>query len=183
MPDMTRPQGERRLPVALLVVACCVVLLVAGVILAVPLGFFGFKDDALPKTPPESSGVPGAALQRTFRIEVPGGVRDASYLVVPGDGSAESGQDLYLRFRTTSVGLEEFLASLEKTAGDLGAGNAVLGQDDIDSVGLTWKLGAEGHLAGLYADIPEEEDRAGSALVTVDESEVAAPLVYTHVTV
>ncbi|MER7187128.1 hypothetical protein ABT404_48035 [Streptomyces hyaluromycini] len=183
MADMTRPERERRLPVALLVVACCVFLAAAGAILAAPLGHFGFQDETLPKAPQEKHGVPGAALLRTFRLAVPAGARQAAYLVVPGDGSADSGQDLYLRFRTTPAGLERFLAALDKATGDLAAGNAVLDQDDIDSVGLPWRIGTEGHLAGLYADLPEQGDMAGSALLTVDESEAAAPLVYVHVTV
>ncbi|WP_329280328.1 hypothetical protein [Streptomyces sp. NBC_01451] len=183
MADMTSPERERRLPVALLVVACCVFLVVAGAILAAPLGLSGFKDNALPKPPKESHGIPGAALQKTFRLAVPAGARDASYLVVPGDGSAESSQDLYLRFRTTPAGLKGFLTSLDKTTGDLTADDAVLDQDDIDSVELPWKIGTKGHLAGLYADIPEQGDTVGTALLTVDESKVAAPLVYAHVTV
>lgn len=181
--DMKRPERERRLPVALLLVACGVFLAVAGAILAVPLGVFGSVDEALPKAPRERHGVPGAVLRKTFRLAVPVGARQASYLVVPGDGSADSGQDIYLRFRTTPAGLETFLAALHKATEDLAAGDAVLDQDDIDSVGLPWRIGAEGHLAGLYADLPERGDQAGSALLTVDESEVAAPLVYAHVTV
>ncbi|MFF7475006.1 hypothetical protein [Streptomyces sp. NPDC008092] len=181
--ETTRPERERRLPGALLVVACAVFLAAAGAILAAPLGLFGFKDDALPKAPRERPGVPGAALRKTFRLAVPAGARQASYLVVPGDGSADSGQDVYLRFRTTAAGLEEFLTSLDSTTGDLAAGDAVLDQDDIDSVGLPWRIGTGGHLAGLYADIPERGDTVGTALVTVDESEAAAPLVYAHVTV
>ncbi|MEU6351987.1 hypothetical protein ABZ896_22020 [Streptomyces sp. NPDC047072] len=133
--------------------------------------------------PAGKRGIPDAALQRAFRLAVPAGAGDASYLVMPGDDSAEGGQDLYLRFRTTPAGLKEFLTSLGKTTGDLGAGDVVLEQDDIDSVGLRWKIATEGHLAGLYADIPEQGDRAGAARVTVDESEVAAPLVYAHMTV
>ncbi|MFD4600880.1 hypothetical protein ACFWPQ_23000 [Streptomyces sp. NPDC058464] len=184
MPDMTRPERERRLPVALVVLTCCVFLLVAGAVLAAPLGFFGFKDNALPKASPERHGIPGDALQKTFRIAVPAGARDASYLVVPGDGSAESGQDIYLRFRTTPAGLKEFVTSLGKTTGDLAAGDAVLDQDDIDSVGLPWKTEAKGHhIAGLYADIPEPGDTVGTGLVTVDETDASAPLVYAHVTV
>ncbi|MFF3375150.1 hypothetical protein ACFYXF_19650 [Streptomyces sp. NPDC002680] len=183
MADMTRPEGERRLPLALLVLVCCVFLLIAGAILAGPLMAFGFKDDALPKAPREKHGVPGAALRKTFRLAVPAGARNASYLVVPGDGGAESGQDLYLRFRTGPAGLKAFLASLDRTTGDLVTDDPVLEQDDIESVGLPWTIGTEGHLAGLYADIPEQGDTAGTALVTVDESDAAEPLVYAHVTV
>jgi hypothetical protein len=39
------------------------------------------------------------------------------------------------------------------------------------------------HLVGLYVDIPEEDDSTGTALVTIDETDAAAPLVYAHVTV
>ncbi|MEU6200252.1 hypothetical protein [Streptomyces sp. NPDC047061] len=190
MPDMTRPERERRPPVALVVLTGCAFLLVAGAVLAAPLGLFGFfglfgfKDNALPKSSPEKHGIPGAALQKTFRTAVPAAARDASYLVVPGDGSADSGQDIYLRFRTTPAGLKEFLTSLHKTTGDLAAGDAVLDQDDIDSVGLPWKIEAKGHhIAGLYADIPEPGDTVGTGLVTVDETDTSAPLVYAHVTV
>ncbi|MDQ0934821.1 hypothetical protein [Streptomyces turgidiscabies] len=114
---------------------------------------------------------------------MPAGARDSSYLVVPGDGSAESGQDIYLRFRTTPDGLKAFVTSLGKTAGDLTAGNASLDQDDIDSVGLPWKIGTKGPLTGLYADIPEQGDTTGTALLTVDETDASAPLIYAHVTV
>ncbi|WP_078961034.1 hypothetical protein [Streptomyces sp. NRRL WC-3618] len=183
MADMTRPERKQRgLPVALLVAACCSFLLVAAAILLTPIWPFEFKDNALP-TRQEKQGVPSAALQKTFRLEVPTGARDTSYLVVPGDGSAESDQDLYLRFRTTPAGLKQFLTSLDRTTGDLTAGNVVLDQDDIDSVDLPWKIGTKGRLAGLYADIPEQGDRAGAARVTVDETDASAPLVYAHVTV
>lgn len=131
----------------------------------------------------EKRGAPSAALQKTFRLAVPTGARDASYLMVPGDGSAESGQDLYLRFRTTPEGLKEFMTSLHQTTGDLTADDPVLDQDDIDSVELPWKIGTKGRLAGIYVDIPEQGDEAGSALLTVDETDRAAPLVYAHVTV
>ncbi|MEU9401737.1 hypothetical protein [Streptomyces sp. NPDC048242] len=63
------------------------------------------------------------------------------------------------------------------------SGNASLEQDDIDSVGLPWKIGTRGHLVGLYADIPEQGGTTGTALLTVDETDVSAPLVYAHVTV
>ncbi|MEU0411209.1 hypothetical protein ABZ307_25790 [Streptomyces griseorubiginosus] len=182
MADTARPEREKTLLVTLVVVACGVFLLVAVASLVAPLGFFGFKDNSLPKPPQEKHGIPGAALQKTFRLAVPAGARDASYLVVPGDGSAESGQDLYLRFRTTPEGLKEFLTSLHKTTGDLTAGDAVLDQDDIDAVELPWKIKTKGRLAGLYVDLPEQGDEAGSALLTVDETEGAAPLVYAHVT-
>ncbi|MDQ0935708.1 hypothetical protein [Streptomyces turgidiscabies] len=89
----------------------------------------------------------------------------------------------YLRFRTTPADLKEFLTSLDKTAEDLTADEEVLDQDDSDSVELPWKIGTKGHLAGLYADIPEQGDNVGTALLTVDESELAAPLVCVHVTV
>jgi hypothetical protein len=56
-------------------------------------------------------------------------------------------------------------------------------QDDIDSVGLPWKINTEGHLVGLYVDIPEKDDTTGTVLVTIDETDAAAPLVYAHVTV
>ena len=183
MPDPMSPERERRLPVAVLVPACCVFLLLAGVILAGPFRPPVFRDDALPKAPRDRHGVPGAALQRTFRLAVPAGARDASYLVVPGDGSADSGQDVYLRFRTTPAGLKEFVTSLGRTTGDLTTGNAGLDQDDIDSVGLPWKIAAGGRLVGLYADIPEQGDTTGTALLTVDETAASAPLVYAHVTV
>ncbi|MFI5754796.1 hypothetical protein [Streptomyces sp. NPDC051569] len=123
------------------------------------------------------------SLQKAFRLAVPAGAEDASYLVVPGDGSPDSGQDLYLRFRTTPGGLEEFLTSLGETTGHLAAGDVVLGQDDIDSVGLSWRIGSGGRWAGLYAGIPERGETVGTALPTADENEVAAPLVYAHVTV
>ncbi|MFF7947148.1 hypothetical protein [Streptomyces griseorubiginosus] len=183
MTQTVRQEREKRLPVALLVVACCVLLLVAGAVVAVPLGFFGFKDDAPPKAPQGTQGIPAATVQKTFRLTVPAGARAGSYLVVPGDGSADSGQDLYLRFRTTPAGLKEFLTSLDKTTGDLVAGDADLDQEDIDSVGLPWKIGPEDHLAGLSADLPEQGDTVGTALLTVDETDAAAPLVYVHVTV
>ncbi|MEU6222918.1 hypothetical protein [Streptomyces sp. NPDC047042] len=184
MGDTTRPERVRRgLSGVLLVVACGAMLLFGGALLLRPLWPVGFEDDSLPATPRERQGVPGAVLQRTFRLAVPPKAGETSYLVVPGDGSAESGQDLYLRFRTTPEGLKEFLTSLDETTRDLATGRAVLDQDDIDSVGLPWRIGPEDHLAGLYADIPEKGDRAGSARVTVDESERGAPLVYAHVTV
>nr|WP_159059438.1 hypothetical protein [Streptomyces antibioticus] len=180
---MTSPDDEKRLPVAALIVACGVFLLVAGVILAGPLLPFGFKDNALPNAPREKHGVPAAALQKTFRLAVPAGARDASYLVLPGDGSAKSGQDIYLRFRTTPDGLKAFVTSLGTTAGDLTAGNASLDQDDIDSVELPWKIDTRGRLGGLYAEIPEQGDTMGTALLTVDETDASAPLIYAHVTV
>ncbi|MGW1727664.1 hypothetical protein ACWCQK_32710 [Streptomyces sp. NPDC002306] len=131
----------------------------------------------------ERHGVPGAALQDAFRLDVPTEAEEVSYLVVPGDGSAESGQDMYLRFRTTSRGLKEFVSSVGGTTDDLRSGDVVLEQDDIDSVGLSWKIGTKGHLAGLYADIPEKGDTMGTALLTVDETDEDAPLVYARVTV
>lgn len=184
MGDTTRAARVRRgLSGVLLVVACGALLLFGGALLLRPLWPVEFEDDSLPVPPREQRGIPGAALQHTFRLVVPPKAGETSYLVVPGDGSAESGQDLYLRFRTTPEGLKEFLTSLDKATRDLAAGKTALDQDDIDSVGLPWRIGTEDHLAGLYADVPEPGDRAGSARVTVDESEAAAPLVYAHVTV
>ncbi|MEU4152883.1 hypothetical protein [Streptomyces sp. NPDC026659] len=185
MPDTARQERVLRGAVVPLLLVLCGVLLPAAVTVVVwPVL------SATPGVPAASSGtaavkqgVPGAALQKTFRLAVPAGARDASYLVVPGDGSAEDSQDIYLRFRTTPEGLKEFVTSMGKTTGDLASGNAVLDQDDIDSVGLPWKIGTRGHLAGVYADIPEPGDKAGEALLTVDETDAAAPLVYAHVTV
>ncbi|WP_369221522.1 hypothetical protein AB5J52_06685 [Streptomyces sp. R39] len=186
MPDTARQErAPRGAAVPLLLVLCGVLLLAAVALVAWPVV------SVTPQTPVSSSGtaaekhgVPGAALQKTFRLAVPAAARDASYLMVPGDGSAESGQDLYLRFRTTPAGLKEFVTSLGRTTGDLAAGDAVLDQDDIDSVGLPWKIEAKGHhIAGVYADIPEPGDTVGTGLVTVDETDASAPLVYAHVTV
>lgn len=185
MPHTACPErAPRKSAVPLLLVLCGVLMLAAVAMVAWPVV------SVTPKIPGpslgatgEKHGVPGAVLQKTFRLAVPAGARDASYLVVPGDGSAESGQDLYLRFRTAPAGLKEFLASLDKSTGDLTADDVVLDQDDIDSVELPWKIGTKGYLAGLYADIPEQDDTVGTALLTVDESEVAALLVYAHVTV
>ncbi|NEC88775.1 hypothetical protein [Streptomyces sp. SID12501] len=185
MPHSSRQERASRGPaVPLLVVLCGVLLLAAVAVVVWPVVSVTptIPGPSLGATG-EKRGVPGAALQKTFRLAVPAGAREASYLVVPGDGSAESSQDLYLRFRTTAAGLKGFLTSLDKTTGDLTADDAVLDQDDIDSVDLPWKIGSKGHLAGLYADIPEQSDTVGTALLTVDESEVAKPLVYAHVTV
>ncbi|WP_143664990.1 hypothetical protein [Streptomyces sp. TLI_55] len=179
---MTSPDDEKRLPVAALTAACGVFLLVAGVILAGPLLPFRLKDNALPNAPQEKHGVPAAALQKTFRLTVPAGARDVSYLMLPGDGSAESGQDLYLRFRSTPDGLKAFVTSLGTTAGDLTAGDAALDQDDIDSVELPWKVNTTGRLGGLHVEIPEQGDTMGTALLTVDETEPSAPLISAHVT-
>ncbi|MGV9342274.1 hypothetical protein [Streptomyces sp. NPDC003688] len=186
MPDTAR-QGRvpRGAVVPLLLVLCGVLLPAAVTVVVWPVL------SATPGVPASSSGtaavkqgVPGAELQKTFRLAVPAGARDASYLVVPGDGSAEDSQDIYLRFRTTPAGLKAFVTSMGKTTGDLTAGNASLDQDDIDSVGLLWKIGTKGRrLSGLYADLPEQGGTAGTALLTVDETDVSAPLVYTHVTV
>ncbi|MET8406896.1 hypothetical protein ABZV34_02055 [Streptomyces sp. NPDC005195] len=188
MPHTTRQErASRGSAVPLLLVLCGVLLPAAvamvvwpvvGVTVSIPASHTSSSGVSA-----EKRGIPGAALQKTFRLAVPTSARDAFYLVVPGDGSAESAQDIYLRFRTTPTGLKEFLTSLGKTTGDLAAGDAVLDQDDIDSVELPWKIGTKGHLAGLYADIPEQGDRAGSGLVTVDKTAAAAPLVYAHVTV
>jgi len=168
--------------VPLLLVLCGVLTLVLVALVAWPvLGLTVSMSAPASREPAETSGAPTAALQKTFRLTVPGGAGGATYLVVPGDGSAASGQDLYLRFRTTPAGLKEFLASLDRTTGDLTAGDPVLEQDDIDSVGLHWKLG--GHLAGVYVELPERGDVTGTALVAVDGSEVSAPVVYAHVTV
>ncbi|MEW2113728.1 hypothetical protein AB0945_00755 [Streptomyces sp. NPDC005474] len=185
MTDTARPERASLGPaIPLLLVLCGVLMLAAVALVAWPVV------SVTPTIPGPSLGAAaekhgdlGAALQKTFRLEVPTGARDTSYLMVPGDGSAESGQDLYLRFRTTPAGLKEFLTSLDKTTGDLAAGNVVLEQDDIDSVDLPWRIGTKGRLAGLYADIPEQGDRAGAARVTVDETDASAPLVYAHVTV
>ncbi|MGW1027842.1 hypothetical protein ACWD4J_29850 [Streptomyces sp. NPDC002577] len=49
--------------------------------------------------------------------------------------------------------------------------------------GLPWKIGAKGRLVGLYGDIPERGDTTATALVPIDESDAAAPLVFAHVTV
>ncbi|MFE3853605.1 hypothetical protein ACFXPN_21005 [Streptomyces griseorubiginosus] len=184
MPDTARQERVPRGPAVPLLLVLCGVLLSAAVAVVV---WLVVSAAPAPPAPPSGTaavqrGVPGAALQRTFRLAVPADARDASYLVVPGDGSVESGQDFYLRFRTTPEGLKEFLTSLHKTTGDLTAGDAVLDQDDIDAVGLPWKIGAEGRVAGLYVDLPEQGDEAGSALLTVDETDGAAPLVYAHVT-
>ncbi|MFF0015980.1 hypothetical protein [Streptomyces sp. NPDC005374] len=176
-----RERALRRLDVPLLLVLCGVLLTAAVALVVRPMVSTTLSIPAPPRT--SSSGIPDAALQRTFRLAVPDGARSASYLVIPGDGSAESGQDLYLCFRTTPEGLKEFLTSLHRTTGDLTAGDAVLDQDDIDSVELPWKIGTKGRLAGLYVDIPEQGDEAGTALLTVDETDRAAPLVYAHVTV
>ena len=184
MPDTARQERVPRGPaVPPLLVLCGVLLLAAVAAVVWPV----LAAAPTPPAPPNGTaavkrGVPGTALQKTFRLAVPAGARDASYLVVPGDGSAESGQDLYLRFRTTPEGLKEFLTSLHKTTRDLTAGDAVLDQDDIDAVELPWKIKTKGRLAGLYVDLPEQGDEAGSALLTVDETEGAAPLVYAHVT-
>lgn len=175
----------RRFTIPLLLVLCGVGMLAAVAMVAWPMV------SATPTIPgpalgaaAEKHSVPGTALQKTFRMAVPAGARDASYLVVPGDGSADSGQDIYLRFRTTPAGLKKFLASLHKTTEELVTDDAVLDQDDIDSVELPWKIGTKGHrLAGLYADIPEQGDRVGTALVTVDETDAAVPLVYAHMSV
>ncbi|MFG2952116.1 hypothetical protein ACGF5O_00110 [Streptomyces sp. NPDC048291] len=186
MPDTARQERAPRGAVVPLLLVLCGVLLPTAVAVAVwPMA------SAAPVTPASSSGtaavtqgVPGAALRKTFRLAVPAGARDASCLVVPGDGSADSGQDVYLRFRTTPAGLKEFVMSLGRTTGDLTAGNASLDQGDIDSVGLPWKIGTnKGRLTGLYADIPERRGTTGTALLTVDETDASAPLVYAHVTV
>lgn len=185
MPHIVREERASRGPgVPLLLVLCGVLLLAAVAMVVRPVVFASPRTPASPSgASVEKRGIPGAGLQRAFRLMVPAGARDAFYLVVPGDGSADSGQDLYLRFRTNPVGLREFLNSLDRTAADLRAGDAVLEQDDIDSVGLRWRLGAAEHLVGLYVDIPEQGDTAGAARVAVDESEATAPVVYAHVTV
>ncbi len=181
----TARQGHtpRRPTVPMLLVGC-------GVLLSVAVGGVGWltvstapRGLASPGVAGEERGVPGAVLQRTYGLRVPAGVRGASYLVVPGDGSADSGQDLYLRFRTTPAGLEEFVRSLGDGSGDLAVGAADLDQDDLDSVGLPWRIGPGDHLAGLSADLPEQGDTVGTALLTVDETDAVAPLVYAHVTV
>ncbi|MEU9404995.1 hypothetical protein AB0E08_04695 [Streptomyces sp. NPDC048281] len=138
MPDAARQERVPRGAVVPLLLVLCGVLLSAAVAVVVrPVA------SAAPVTPASSSGtaavrqgVPGAALQKTFRLAVSAGARDASRLVVPGDGSAGSGQDVCLRFRTTPAGLKEFVTSPGRTTGDLTAGNASLDQDDMDSVGL-----------------------------------------------
>lgn len=181
-PTARQDRVPRGAVVPLLLVLCGVLLLAAVAVVAWPVV------SAAPQVSASSSGavaekhgIPGAALQKAFRLAVPAGARDASYLVVPGDGSTDSGQDLYLRFRTTSDGLKEFVTSLGRTTGDLTTGKAGLDQDDIDSVGLPWTIGAEGRLTGLYADIPEQGGTTGTALLTVDGTDAAAPLVYAHV--
>ena len=88
------------------------------------------------RAPREHQGIPEAALQQTFRLAGPPKAGETSYLVVPGDGSAESGQGFYLRFRTTPEDLGEFLASLDKATSDLAADDAVLDQDDIAPSGF-----------------------------------------------
>lgn len=183
MSETTRPERTSRgLPISLLVAACCSLLLVVVVILAWPVWPWGFKDNSLPESSPEKQGIPSAALQNTFRFTVPQGAKTASYAVVPGDGSAESGQDIYVRFRTNPAGVKSFVASMGQQLAELTAGGE-LEQDDIDSVGLPWKINAKGHLVGLYVDIPEKGDTTGTALVTIDETDAAAPLVYAHITV
>lgn len=178
-----RTRGTRAVPVAL-VAACCVVPLFAAVIMFLgPLRPPDVTDTSSSRTSPERKGVPSAALQRTFGLAVPAGAEQAAYLVVPGDGGAESGQDLYLRFRTTPDGVRTFVASLGRSAGHLTAGRDFVDQDDIDAVGLPWKLPAEGRLVGLYADVPGRDDTTGTALLTVDETDRTAPLVFAHVTV
>jgi hypothetical protein len=183
MSETTRPERTSRgLPVSLLLAACCALLLVVVAVLVWPVWPWGFKDNSLPKSSPEKQGIPSAALQYTFRFTVPQGAKAASYAVVPGDGSAESGQDIYVRFRTNPAGVKSFVASMGQQPGDLAAGGE-LEQDDIDSVGLPWKINPKGHLVGLCADIPEKNDSTGTALVTIDETDAAAPMVYAHVTV
>lgn len=186
MSTYTARQGRapRRATVPTLLVGCAVLLSAAFAVGVV--GWLMVSTTprlASPGVAGAERGVPAAALQRTYGLTVPAAARDASYLVVPGDGGADSGQDLYLRFRTTPEGLREFMRSLGAGSGDLAAGDAVLDQDDIDSVGLPWRIGTEGHLAGLYVDLPEQGGTAGTALLTVDETDTAAPLVYAHVTV
>ena len=185
MPHTARQERAPRGPAVPLLLVLCGVLVAAAVAMVVwpVVGITVTVPPTSSSASAENRGIPSAALQKTFRLAVPAGARDTSYLVVPGDGSADSGQGLYLRFRTTPEGLEEFLTSLGETTGDLAAGNVVLEQDDIDSVDLPWKIGTKGRLAGLYADIPEQGDSAGAAQVTVDETDAAAPLVYAHVTV
>lgn len=184
MPYTTRRERALRRATAPMLLAGCCVLLSVAVAMVVRV--------MVPPTPgswasssaaEEKRGVPGAALQRTYGLTVPSAARDASYLAIPGDGSADSSQDLYLRFRTTPKGLREFVRSMGAGTGELAAGTAALDQDDIDSVGLPWKIRTEGHLAGLYADLPEPGDTVGTALLTVDETDTSAPLVYAHVTV
>ncbi|MEU1513804.1 hypothetical protein ABZ490_16865 [Streptomyces sp. NPDC005811] len=182
---MTREGGTGRRPAVGYGAAAggVAVLVAAGILLPGPLRPPDVTYASSAGTPGERRGVPGDALQRTFGLVVPDGAAQASYLLVPGDGDAESGQDLYLRFRTTPEGVKEFVASLGRNTGDLKAGTTFVDQDDLDSVGLPWRLAGEGRLAGLQADLPEKDDTVGTALLTVDETDGAAPLVFVHVTV
>lgn len=165
-------RASRGLSVPLLPLTVCGVLLLAVAALVVwPVVSFRPEAPSPSKASPETQGVPNAAVQKTFRLVVPDGAKHASYLVVPGDGSADSGQDIYLR-----------LALGDLTA-EGGSAGFTMDPDDIDSIGLPWKINTKGHLVGLYADIPEKGDTAGTARVTIDETDAAAPLVYAHVTV
>ena len=194
MPETAIPETEHQerassgLSVPFLLLTVCGVLLLAVAALIVwPVVSLRPEAPSPSKASPEKQGGPSAAVQKTFRLVVPDGVKHASYLVVPGDGSADSGRDIYLRFRTTREGMKEFVASLGKTLGDLTAEGGSVGftvdPDDVDSVGLPWKINTKGHLVGLYVDIPEKGDTTGTARVTIDETDAAAPLVYAHVTV
>jgi hypothetical protein len=108
MPETARQErASRGLSVPLLLTACGVLLLFVVAVMVWPVVSSGPQVPSPSKASPEKHGVPSPVVQKTFHLALPDGANQASYLVVPGDGSADSGQDIYLRFRTTREGMKE----------------------------------------------------------------------------
>jgi hypothetical protein len=165
-------RASRGLSVPLLLLTVCGVLLLAVAALIVWL-VVSFRPEApspsKSSSSPETQGVPNAAVQKAFRLVVPDGANRLPISSCRATAARTAARTSTCASVRPVKGMKEFVASLGKSLGDLtaegGSAGFTVDPDDIDSIGLPWKINTKGHLVGLYVDIPREgrnhRDRPG----------------------
>ncbi|MFI6644831.1 hypothetical protein [Streptomyces sp. NPDC050504] len=173
--DGARPPEDRRHMIRRRWITAVIIVLLVGV----PAGYLVISAEQSRRSgrdkEAESSGTglqegwPSKMKRRIYEMPIPPRSSEVQYY----ETSNWKVSRLFVQFRTTSVGLDNFLTAVGTGRPALGTGEVAVTRQDADTVG--WRFGPDRHWAGTIRHNPDPRPTLD---ITVDLTDPASPTVY-----
>ncbi|MFI2779603.1 hypothetical protein [Streptomyces sp. ALB3] len=172
--DGTPPQDRRRVVRRRLITLTIIVLLIG-----IPAGYLvisagqsrrsGKDKEAEAAAQGLREDWPSGMQRRIFELPIPGNAVGVQYY----ETNNWKASRMYVKFRTTSAGLDRFLSGVGTGRAALETGKVTIGERDIKITG--WYFGPGVHWAGT---VHKNKDPRPTQSITVNMTDPAAPVVY-----